>query len=169
MIKRKARTTNWALAAIIIAGVLAFAYYLFQAQNPSVSVYFLKGEKLISVKRPLPQGDAPLQVAANQLMLGPNEQEAKEGIFSEIPRSAKIIKASIQDESANIIFNDEIENYGGGSARVQGLVAQIVYTFTEIPGINKVQILVGKRASVVLGGEGFVIDKPLSRQDLESR
>jgi len=167
--KRKSRPVNWALALVVIAGVLAGAYYLLQPQTPSVNVYFLKGEKLISVKRPLPQNTEPLQFAADQLMMGPNEQEAKEGIFSEIPRSAKITRASIQDGTANIVFNDEIENYGGGSARVQGLVGQIVYTFTEIPGVNKVKILVGKRASVVLGGEGFVIDKPLSRQDLESR
>ncbi|MFA4967239.1 MAG: GerMN domain-containing protein [Candidatus Margulisiibacteriota bacterium] len=167
--KKSARPVNWALAILIIAGVIAGAYYLFSSQIPASNIYFLKGEKLVAVKRALPQDADPLQVAALELMSGPNEPEAKEGIFSEIPKKAKITKVEKQGETANVIFNDEIENYGGGSARVQGLVAQIVYTFTDIPGIKRVKIFVGNRASVVLGGEGFVIDKPLSRQDLETR
>ena len=75
--------------------------------------------------------------------------------------------AEVQGSMAVITFNDEIENYGGGSNRVQDLVAQIVYTFTEVPGVNKVKILVGKRESVILGSEGFVIDHPLTREDVK--
>lgn len=167
--KKNPGRLNWILAIIIVAAIAAGAYFLFFSQTSSINVYFLKGEKPLAVKRPLPKDADPLLAAAGELMIGPNEQEAKEGIFTEIPKKAKIIKVEKAGNTARIVFNDEIENYGGGSARVQGLVAQIVYTFTDIPGIEKVKIFVGKRASVVLGGEGFVIDKPLSRQDLESR
>jgi len=159
------------LFVIVIIGAL---YYLNlpetkTARNPGIKIYFIKGEKLEQVSRAVSEETNPLEAAAAELMRGPNDMEKQSGIFSEIPSRAKIIKIGKEDGTAAVTFNEEIENYGGGSARVQGLVAQIVYTFTEIPGVKKVKILVGNKTEVVLGGEGFVIDRPLSRDDLNAR
>ena len=159
------------LFVIVIIGAL---YYLNLtetkiAKNPGIKIYFIKGEKLEQVSRAISEETNPLEAAAAELMRGPNNTEKQAGIFTEIPVRTKIINIVREGDAVAVTFNDEIENYGGGSARVQGLVAQIVYTFTEIPGIKKVKILVGNKTEVVLGGEGFVIDRPLSRDDLNAR
>jgi len=155
------------LVLFILIAALSAVYYL--NSNKGIKVYFIKGEKPIAIVRDLPKEEDPLQIAALELMRGPTDIEKQSGIFTEIPGKARIIKAEREGGTAVITFNEEIENYGGGSARVNGLVAQIVYTFTEIPGIKSVKIVVGNKAEVVLGGEGFVIDRPLSREDLNAR
>jgi len=169
MSKLKAlRTRRWAL--VLVAAILVYVTYFFVYPNlfpeGQVKVFFIQGEKVVEVKRNLPKGEDPLKVAAKQLIAGPSVEEQKNGVFSEIPEKAKILSVSRKGEIAVVNFNYALENYGGGSARVSSMVKEIVYTFTAVPGINKVQILVDNKAEVVLGGEGFVIDKPLSRNDL---
>lgn len=156
----------WALAVAALAAALGY-YFFNLPQPPSVTVYFLKGEELQAVVRPLGEGEDPAKAAARELMRGPNFKETNSGIFSEIPRKAKVLKISKENGILAVDFNRELARYGGGSARAQGLIAQIVYTFTEIPGVSKVRILVAGKGEVVLGGEGLVIDKPLSREDVK--
>jgi spore germination protein GerM len=155
----------WAAVALILAA--AIWAILIVGHKSGVQVYFFKGDKLVSVTRPLPEENERLMVVSAELIAGPNEQEKTDGLFSEIPPKAKIMIAEIKDKTAYLTFNYEIMNCGGGSARVQGLVAQIVYTFTEIPGVEKVRIMAGEKKEVALGGEGFVIDRALSRVDVK--
>lgn len=157
------------MAGLLPILLAALGWFLYQGgpASPTVRVYFLKGESLVPVERPLQNTNEPLAAAARELMSGPTAEEKQAGLFSEIPPKARIQKIIREDGTVLISFNSELEKYGGGSARVQGLIAQIVYTFTEVPGVTKVRILVGKKGEVVLGGEGFVIDKPLARQDIK--
>jgi spore germination protein GerM len=163
-LKKAAKPLAWIVGAIVI---LVALFFILQVLQPSsLKVYFLRGEKLMAVNRSLPEGADPLLVAAHELTRGPNKAERAEGLFSEIPAKAHIIKIEKRDQVAVVSFNKELKKYGGGSARVQGLIAQIVYTFTEIPGVEKVQILIENEPEVILGGEGFLIDKPLSREEV---
>lgn len=157
------------IAGLLFLLLAGLGWFLYQGgpSTPTVKIYFLQGEKLIRVDRPLMNNQDPLAAAARELMRGPTAEEKAAGLFSEIPAKAKIQKVGREDRTALVSFNPELEKYGGGSARVQGLIAQIVYTFTEVPGVEKVRILIGKKGEVVLGGEGFVIDKPLARQDIK--
>jgi spore germination protein GerM len=157
----------WQFAAAGALLVLAALFFLGVNSSPAVKVYFIKGERLESVKRVLPEGGDRLQIAAAELISGPNAQEQAGGIFSEIPSGTKILKAEIIDKVAAITFNKKISDASGGSARIQGMIAQIVYTFTEIPGVEKVKIEAEGEESLVLGGEGYVVDQPLSREEIK--
>lgn len=150
-----------------LALIAVFAYYYVQINNPHrVRVYFVKGEMLQSVDRPLLKTEDPLTVAARELIIGPTENELQQGFMTELPKKVRVLGIHKQGSTAVINFSPELQNYGGGSARVRGLVAQIVFTLSDIHGIKQVQILVSGKKEVVLGGEGLVLDKPLSREDL---
>jgi spore germination protein GerM len=56
---------------------------------------------------------------------------------------------------------------GGGSASMTGRVAQILYTATSINPNTNVWIDVEGKRLEVLGGEGLVLDQPLTRQNFE--
>lgn len=157
------------IAGLLLIALTALGWFLYQSgpAAPTIKIYFLKGESLAPVERPLQNTTEPLAAATRELMNGPTAEEKQSGLFSEIPPKARIQKIVREDGTVLVSFNSELEKYGGGSARVQGLIAQIVFTFTEVPGVTKVRILVGKKGEVVLGGEGFVIDKPLARQDIK--
>jgi spore germination protein GerM len=148
--------------------IVAAIYFWFASQpkEAGVKAYFFKGEKLMAVERPLKAGEAPLSKAVAELLSGPSETEKAQGISTQIPAGTKALNILIKDEIAIVNFNRKLENYGGGSARLEGMIAQIVYTATEVPGIKKVWIWMEGEKELVLGGEGLVLDKPLSRREI---
>lgn len=151
-----------ALAAAIIAGTY---FFLFRTTEPQIKVYFIQGDRLIAVRRQMEADKEPLEQAARALISGPNIEEKKKGVFSAVPGRARVLGVKRKGSLALVSFSQELEKYGGGGERTQKMVAQIVYTFTELPGVEKVQIKIGNRDKILLGGEGFVIDQPLTRAD----
>lgn len=153
----------------IAIGVLLFfvSLYFFSSQKgKEVNVYFLKEEKLLPVKRDLPKGESPLFFTAKELTRGPSAREKEQGYATLIPANTRILKISQAGETAIVDFSSEINDYGGGAQNIQGMVGQIVFTFTSLPEINKVKILIDGEEEPALGGEGFIIEKALSREDL---
>ena len=156
------------LTALVCFGLVAAAaaLWLTPAKAPSVQVYFFQADKPCAVSRPLPPDQAPLEVAMAELLKGPNEGEKAAGFSTQLPAGIKVRLIKAEREIAIIDFSGRLEAYGGGSNRVEGLVAQIVYTATAVPGISKAWIWLAGEKEVVLGGEGLVLDKPLGRGDL---
>ena len=76
-----------------------------------------------------------------------------------------MLSSRVEKRTAIINFNARLEEYGGGATHVRGMIAQIVYTATGLQGIDKAWIWVEGKKSIVLGGEGLVLDKPLTRED----
>ena len=154
------------LFVIIAITAGALFYYFWMNREPTINVYFLKGEKLVASPKVLHKEDEPLSKVAFGLLAGPTDAEKADGCFSEIPKGTQINSLRKDGEVLTVNFNEKLQSYGGGSAKVRGLVAQIVYTFTEVPGITKVRITIEGEKDAALGGEGYVIDRPLSREDV---
>jgi len=153
------------ISAFIIAGSIFFAFFI--PKGPHVNVYFLKKDKLAAISRPLNKNDEPISLAIAELLKGPTKSEKEKGYFSEIPIGTQIVGMKKEGNELGLIFNEKLENYGGGSFKVRGLIAQIVYTFTEVAKVKKVRIFIDGKDQVVLGGEGYIIDKSLSRDDVK--
>ncbi len=173
--KRKSKLLSFIGLIFILAAITAGFVFFVNLQNvllfkpKTVKIYFFKDNTLSYVERTLPKNAMPLYFAAEQLLLGPNEAESAKGYYSEIPKGTKIISVYKKGDTIIADFSNELGNYGGGTAKVQSLLAQIVYTFLEQSKAKKVQILVGGKTETILGGEGFLIDKPLTKDDVEAR
>lgn len=154
------------LVVLLLAAAIYFLPRLNFSSSEKIKVYFLKDEKLAAVERRPLENVSPLIVVAQSLGKGPTAEEKKQGYYTEIPKGTFINKVDQKGALAIVDFNSKLEAYGGGATRVEGLVSQIVYSFTELPGISEVKITVNGKEEVVLGGEGYVIDKPLSREDI---
>ncbi|MGB9613125.1 MAG: GerMN domain-containing protein [Candidatus Margulisiibacteriota bacterium] len=154
-----------------MGGYLFLSRYIFPPAkeikaNLEVKVFYFKRGKLFAVPRPLRADEVPLKKAIVELLAGPTEKETAKGIVSYLPTAVKLINLKVQGNTAILNFNQELENYGGGSARLQGMIAQIVFTATDIPGIEKAWIWMEGQKEIVLGGEGLVLDHPLTRREI---
>ena len=151
-----------AAVAVLVGAVLSHR----SPEAPHMTLYFFQGEAIKAVNRPLETAPEPAQVI-KALLDGPSPKDFQDGYTSLIPRGVKLLSFSVDHHVASINLSGELASYGGGAGRVQGMLAQIVYTATELPKIRQVRFLVNGSAEVVLGGEGLVVDKPMSRTDFK--
>ena len=165
MKKKNRQRIFYAAILIIVILIIAALAYFFSAPRSGLSIkaYFMKEGKLCAFKRPLGPSQSPLQSAILELLAGPKPEEEAN---SELPHGLKLLGLKVKGRTAIINFSRQLEDYGGGSARLRGMIAQIVYTATEVPGVDKVWIWVEGKKEIVLGGEGLVLDHPLSRSEL---
>lgn len=133
-----------------------------------VSVFFTKAEGpssgVVEVARTVPQGDAPamLRDALEAMLAGPTAAERAQGLVTSIPAGTRLRSVRVQDGIVRADFSREVEQ-GGGSASMLGRFWQIVYTATQFPAIPRVQILIEGQERQAMGGEGVIIEKPVSR------
>lgn len=89
---------------------------------------------------------------------------ASPGLTTQLPAGTKLRRAWIKDGTAYLDFSGHIINYHGGAARELGLLGQIVFTATAVPGVDRAQVLVEGRALIF--PEGSPADRPLAPEDL---
>jgi len=115
------------------------------------------------VERMVSYVDSPMTQTLNALLKGPTTEELNLGLLNLIPENTQLISAAVKDGVAYLNFN---ESFRFNPMGVEGFVAQlqqIIYSTTEFPTVNRVQILIeGKRVDY-LGGEGIYIGDPIGR------
>lgn len=135
-----------------------------------VQVYFVhsqpdgRAQTLAAVHRHVPAGGTPALAGAalRRLLEGPSHAERARGLASEIPPGTDLRAVTISNGTATVDLGVPFAK-GGGSASMLGRVWQVVYTATQFPGVNAVQLIIGGRRVDTLGGEGVMIGAPLRR------
>lgn len=134
--------------------------------NKTVKIYFFDKDKLASVERELPTNEEPVVVAIDQLLKGPNEQESANGLMTKITAGTRARNVEVEGHTAIIDLNSTLVEFEGGTQEANGIVAQIVYTATDVRGIKQV-ILKLQGSDQFLIGPGLAIDHPLTREDVK--
>lgn len=108
-----------------------------------------------------------IEYAIRELIKGPTEQEKKEGFSTYLNENTRLLNVSIEDNIVNLNFSKEVEE-GGGTLVMEARIAQIVYTATQFPEIEKVRFLIEGKTIKYFSGEGItIVEKPVSRDDLK--
>jgi len=135
----------------------------------TVQVYFVRVAPhrtvtLAVVHRRVPLGPADeLEAAALRALLeGPTRGERSHGVATEIPSGTVLRGVTLQSGLATVDLGVSFAQ-GGGSSTMLARVWQIVYTATQFPHVESVQLLIGGRHVDTLGGEGLMIGAPLRR------
>lgn len=106
----------------------------------SVQVYFLLGEIPTTVTREVKGGALE---ALEELTKGPLPEEEKQGFATAIPEGTGLRSYTVEGEVATVDFSGELASYGGGSAMVQAITAQITETVrANDPRVTTVAITV---------------------------
>ena len=120
--------------------------------------------EITSVTRQIEKSDSPRMSALNAVISGVTAEEAERGLQSLIPEGSELLGATVADGVATLNFNDAFEynNFGFQGSFYQ--LMQIVYTATEFPTVDSVQILINGEKQEYLGSEGVFIGSPLDRK-----
>ena len=103
-----------------------------------------------------------LESAFQRLLAGPNDK----AYTTTIPEGTKLLGITIDSEGVHVNLSPEFTT-GGGSSSMSGRLAQILYTATSLDPAEKVWIDIGGKPLEVLGGEGLIIDQPMTRKNFE--
>jgi spore germination protein GerM len=165
----KLRTSNFKLprlALLILSLSLAALISGCSVPSKDIQVFFFQQGKLAPVSRDLPTNESPVMIAIDQLLRGPNDQEITNGFSTMVPAGTRSRNVDVEGHTAIIDFNSTIVEFEGGTDEAKAIVAQIVYTATSVRGIKQV-ILKLQGSDQFVMGPGYVIDHPLTRDDVK--
>lgn len=117
----------------------------------------------VAVKRILPTTEAPLTETLQALLAGLSKSEEEQRLLSLIPEGTELLTVTIQERTAYINFNEEFLYNTHGKEGYAGQINQVLWTATEFPTVEKVQILIDGRKENYLG-ENIWIGSALERE-----
>lgn len=134
-----------------------------------VRIYLLAEERLVAVQREIQPTLAVARAAVEQVIAGPSQAEksASPGLSSSVPDGTVLLGLDITDGLATVDLSKEFES-GGGSSSMFSRLAQIVYTLTQFPTVDKVAFELTGKPVTVFSGEGIILDRPSVRADFDS-
>jgi germination protein M len=135
-----------------------------EPQTVTYQVWFAQGESLFVTYRTQDATPRVGAAALEALLAGPSEFEQGYGLTTAVPEGTEFLGLTIYDGIAHVDLSSEYES-GGGTLSMSMRLAQVVYTLTQFPTVNGVVFSLDGQPIDVLGGEGIVIDHPLTRRD----
>jgi germination protein M len=130
------------------------------AQLVTLYFYTVLGDShifYVPVSRVVAGGEDIIKVTIEELLKGPRQDGF---LFSELPPGTVLRGYSLDDGILSVDFSRELLNYKGGLRGEKNISAQIVLSLTEIPGVEKVQLLVEGEKVTLHYGTSF--QEPLS-------
>ncbi|MGB5594293.1 MAG: GerMN domain-containing protein [Crocosphaera sp.] len=103
-----------------------------------------------------------LETAINSLLSGPTA--SKNG--TTIPPETKLLSLKLDDKGVHLNLSSDFTT-GGGSASMTGRLAQLLYTATSLAPTAPVWLSIEGKPLELLGGEGLMIEQPMTRQWFE--
>lgn len=139
-------------------------------QSPNIEqrgqVYWLDstGDRLRLEESPLKaekslEDQEVLTTALNRLLSGPETSDYS----TTIPSETKLLSLKLDDKGIHLNLSSEFTT-GGGSASMIGRLAQLLYTATSLDPKASVWLSVDGEPLEVLGGEGLLIEQPMTRE-----
>jgi germination protein M len=136
------------------------------ADTMAVRAYFARDEKICAATRVVPKTQQVGAAAMRALLDGPTTAEADGGMVSCIPEGTTFLGLDVKNGVATVDLSLEYGS-GGGSLSMMTRLAQVVFTLTQFPSVEGVNFKLDGKPIDVLGGEGIIIDHPMSRTDYE--
>ena len=132
----------------------------------TVNVYYSRDEMICAAARVIPKTQQVGAAAMKALLEGPTDVEEEAGMVTNIPAGTTFLGLAIDDGVATVDLSKEYAS-GGGSLSMMMRLAEVVFTLTQFPTVEGVNFKLDGEPIDVLGGEGLILDHPMSRADYE--
>ncbi len=131
-----------------------------------VNAYYSRDEMMSAAARVIPKTQQVGAAAMKALLEGPTDVEEEAGMVTNIPAGTTFLGLSIDNGVATVDLSKEYAS-GGGSLSMMMRLAEVVFTLTQFPTVEGVNFKLDGEPIDVLGGEGLILDHPMSRADYE--
>jgi len=135
-------------------------------QEQSVQIYWLQPQegKMKLVAQPIhlnpDEQNVAVVAAIDRLLAGTSDEK----MATTLPTGIEVRKIAANKTQIYLDLSQEFGS-GGGSASMIGRVAQILYTSTTLNPEAQVWLSIEGEPLEVLGGEGLMLDRPLTRMN----
>jgi spore germination protein GerM len=130
--------------------------------SDNVTIYLMGESRLVTVNRAV-VAPASIARALAALGRGPTTEEVAEGLDSPISTVTPITFRSLNGSTATVGLPASFAQLGGQEEIVAA--AQLVFTVTAFPGVEKVSVLIGGKPATIPTGGGSLSSGALSRSD----
>lgn len=140
-------------------------------QEPSrrtLRVYLVRDERVAAAERVVDSTEGVGAAALHELFAGANDLERAAGLSSAVPQGTELLGLAIANGVATVDLSRPFDS-GGGSTSMQLRVAQVVYTLTQFPTVQRVRFRLEGRPVEAIGGEGVVVEPPVGRAAFEQQ
>lgn len=134
------------------------------SRQVSLEVWFARDDGLVAVRRTHDATPLVATTAVTDLLRGPSAEERAGGFVSAIPDGTRLLGIAIRNGIATVDLTSEYQS-GGGSRSMQMRLAQVVYTLTQFPTVQKVRFRLDGSPVNVFSSEGIVLRNPVGRDD----
>ena len=129
----------------------------------SWDLYFVVDDSLVRVTHSSEAKPSPAEVL-RQLVDGPEDVEREQGLRSVLPPAVAVRRVVVDDGLATISLDGSTASLITSDEQ-RLAIAQIVYTVTSLPHVDRVRFVVDGRPSEVPLGDGRLSDRPVARAD----
>lgn len=139
-------------------------------EQSTVDVFFTKstnnGNIYVAVSRVKKSQDmSDIEFAMRMLIAGPARNDIKQGLYTEIPRSTKLLY--VKETPVKVIVNVSSDfEFGGGGDSLYTRMYQVIKTANRNTKKPVYLYIDGRQASVI-GGEGLMLKQPLRSTSLD--
>lgn len=169
---KKKRFTILLITAVLITGLMLTGCAVDEEPEPindendevkmeEITLYFMKvTETAFLTEEEVREVEGPVdpEIIGQELLKGPESEE----LDRIIPEDTKLLGVEVENSTAYVDFSKEILDAELGSEAENVLVTSIVWSFTELPEVDAVQILVeGDKVDSIAGH--IEIAEPLTR------
>ena len=119
------------------------------------------------VQRTIADAGAPLTATLASLFAGPDTMEMSEGLITLIPREVTLNRVYVTERVAYVDVSESFRFNPLGRDGLNAQLQQVVFSATEFPNVQLVQILIEGRRVDFLGPEGIFIGEPIGRENFQ--
>lgn len=133
----------------------------------SVKVFFVKGERFTARSRAVRPGEPAAAAAVRALLAGPTRAERAAGIETTLPARTRLVAVAVGRGTATVELSRAPRPASAFDVSLRpARAAQIVYTLTALPAVERVLIRVNGADRAVFTGTRLALKGPLARHDL---
>ena len=138
------------------------------SQSQTLQVYWLKAGSTIALSpssvtlKTKENPNSALSTVVNTLLAGPSNA----AITTTIPSDTKLRSLTVQDDGIHLDLSKAFTQ-GGGSTAMTARLGQVLYTATSLNPNAKVWLSVEGKPLETLGGEGLMLDQPMTRESFK--